>query len=106
MSGLDQILALTEQVEACLDSGDWAKAAEHNARRQTLLSRLFAGREPGDIAPETREVLRDILARNEAAAARVRMEKELIATRQQRVHRSAAAVEAYEQAAVDAVPFA
>ena len=47
-------------------------------------------------------MLRDILARNESAAARVRMERELVATKQRRIHRSAAAVRAYEQAAAPA----
>ena len=99
MAALDDILALTDRVETCLDEGDWIAAAELNAQRQELLAGLFAGRNPQDIDPETRDVLRDILARNEAAAARVRMERELVATKQQRIHRSAAALRAYEQAA-------
>lgn len=102
MSALDEILTLTDQVEASLDEGDWIAAAELNAQRQELLTGLFAGQAPQDIDPETREVLRDILARNETAAARVRLERELVATKQSRIHRSAAAVRAYEQASVPA----
>lgn len=102
MGGLDEILDLTEQVEACLEAGDWSGAAEFNERRQQLLSAMFAERRPGEIDAETREVLRDILARNETAAARVRLEQELVATTQRRIHRSAAAVDAYRRAAVDA----
>ena len=102
MPVLDQILSLTARVEDCLDEGDWAAAAELNTERQVLLTDLFANREPGDMDDSTREVLKDILARNEAAAARVRMEKELVATKQRRIHTSTAAVDAYRQAAVDA----
>ena len=41
MAALDDILKLTDRVEACLDDGDWAAAAELNAERQTLLTGLF-----------------------------------------------------------------
>lgn len=102
MSALDEILNLTDRVEASLDGGDWIEAAALNAQRQELLTRLFAGRAPQDIDPETRDVLRDILARNESAAARVRIERELVASKQSRIHHSAAAVRAYEQAAAPA----
>lgn len=102
MSALDEILSLTERVEVSLDDGDWIAAAELNAQRQELLTGFFANRAPKDIDPETREVLRDILARNEAAAARVRIERELVATKQRRIHHSTAAVRAYEQAAAPA----
>ena len=99
---LDEILTLTDQVEVSLDEGDWIAAAELNSQRQALLTGLFANRAPEDMDAETRDVLRDILARNETAAARVRMERELVSTRQRRIHRSAAAVRAYEQAAAHA----
>lgn len=99
MSTLDDILALTDQVEASLDGGDWIAAAELNEQRQALLTDLFSRCAPQDIDPETREVLREILARNESAAAKVRMERELVALKQRRIHQSAAAVRAYEEAA-------
>lgn len=102
MTSLDDILDLTDRVEASLDDGDWIAAAQLNAERQELLTALFADRAPGDMDQETRDILRDILARNETAAAKVRLEQELVATKQQRVHHSAAAVLAYEQAAATA----
>jgi len=95
MSILDEIIALTGEVEAQIEQGDWLAAGELNQRRQQLLTNLLAGRAPGQLDPDTQEVLRDVLARNQATVVRLRSEQQQLAGVSQRMNDGVSAVRAY-----------
>ena len=95
MSPLDEILELTDAVEAAIEAGDWPAAGVLNGRRQNLLQELFAGRAPGDLDARTREVRRDVLDRNQATVSRLQGQQRAVASATQRLNQGGAAVRAY-----------
>ncbi|RMF95828.1 MAG: hypothetical protein D6727_09825 [Gammaproteobacteria bacterium] len=100
MSLLDEILALTDTVEACIEQGDWLAAGEANAQRQALLHSLCS--DGGDSLDErTRVVLREVLDRNRAAEARLLRDRGRIGADASRIGRNRGALRAYRAAAAD-----
>jgi hypothetical protein len=59
---LAAILDLTEQVQAAVDRGDWARARELEVQRRAALQRLV---ETGSVADELRTALTELYARNQ-----------------------------------------
>jgi hypothetical protein len=46
---LATVLELTDQVQAAIDGGDWPRAQELETQRRTLLERLAAATDAGDL---------------------------------------------------------
>ena len=101
MSELDEILQLTDEVERCIDQGDWLEAGQLNARRQALLYDLFDGG-ADRLDATTRDALRDVLRRNRATVERVRNERQTVAGTANRLQSNSDALESYRMAAGDA----
>ncbi len=99
MSLLDDILALTDTVEECIEQGDWLGAGEANARRQALLQQLCSDGQALDDG--ARAVLREVLDRNRTAEERLRRDRGRIAGDASRIERSQGALRAYRTAAQD-----
>lgn len=97
MAGIDEILRLTERVEACIEDGDWVAAGEANARRYQLLEAFFADVPGGDLDPGTRAALTDVLARNRDTVARLQRERGAVEADQQRLNAGRNAVLAYRR---------
>jgi hypothetical protein len=98
MQMLDEILELTASVESAIEEGDWLAAGDFDRRRQELLRTLLGGRNAAELDSDTRDALKQVLARNQASVARLAGERgELIGTRQ-RLRRGAVAVRAYSDA--------
>lgn len=94
---IDQILTLTDEVERCLDDGDWLSASKLNAQRQALLTEFFAGQPIDNLDAGTRNALSEILNRNQAAVKRVQTERRELAGVSRRLSGSANAVSAYQR---------
>jgi hypothetical protein len=87
VNDLDRILALTTAIEDRVADGDWSGAAALDVERQALLVRVCTA--PGLVVDSgTRELLEQLLARNNATIARVRSARQEL---DQEVRRFAAA---------------
>jgi len=95
---LDEILELTAAVEAAIDGGDWLAAGDFNRRRQELLQALLGERGTAELDAGTREVLTEVLARNNASVARLSEQRGDLAGSQQQLRRGVIAVRAYQDA--------
>ncbi|MDJ0927106.1 MAG: hypothetical protein QNJ73_05585 [Gammaproteobacteria bacterium] len=95
MSLLDEILALTDAVERCIDSGDWLGASDVNARRQQLLVELCGDGNERRLDSATRAALSQILQRNQATESRLRGERNRIAGSASKLKRGRQALDAY-----------
>lgn len=95
MPVLDDILDLTDAVEACVDQGDWLEAGRLNTRRQQLLVELCGDGDAAALEPAARAALRDVLDRNRATEARLQRERDHIAASARQIRRGHDAVDAY-----------
>ena len=102
MSVLDEILQLTDEVERCIDQGDWLEAGEVNARRQELLYGLFEDGGAERLDTVTRDALREVLRRNRATVERVRKERGVVADTANRLQSNSDALASYRRAAGNA----
>jgi hypothetical protein len=97
MQALDRILALTETVEQHVERGEWAEAGALDAERCRLLAELFA--DPGcaaDLAAY-REVLQQLLLRNQQTIQRVQAQQQQLAQESSQFERASGAVRAYRR---------
>ncbi len=92
---LDEILQLTDEVERCIDHGDWLEAGKLNAHRQKLLYGLFENGGADRLDTATRDALRDVLRRNRAAVDRVQQERGIVASTARRLQDNADALTSY-----------
>jgi hypothetical protein len=76
MHELDLILALTEQVEHHVERGEWAEAGALDADRCRLLADLFASPDSAADLAGYREVLEQLLLRNQHTIERVTARRE------------------------------
>lgn len=78
MSVIDEIMALTVRLEACIDSADWVAATALDVQRCELIARQLnqLGDGPGraTLAP----MLTELLARNELAMRKIQVMRELV----------------------------
>ncbi len=63
---LEQALALTLELRGCVEAGDFAGAAELESARRALLEEFFATRPAAVELPRSVELLREIVAANDA----------------------------------------
>lgn len=94
-STIDSIIALTERVEASVDSGDWAEAAALDVQRVELIGRYLNEVADGPGRAAAAHMLRELLARNELAMRKVQVMRELIAEKSGELRASERAVKAY-----------
>ncbi len=64
MQQIDEILALTDQVQQFVDDGCWAEANALETQRLALLAELFAREDIAAFSPACEALARDLLARN------------------------------------------
>lgn len=97
MPVLDEILALTETVEQHVERGEWAEAGALDAERCRLLAELIA--DPGSSADVAacREVLQNLLFRNQQTIQRVQQQQQQLARASATHDRATGAVRAYRR---------
>ena len=64
--GLEQVLALTAELRACVEAGNFDEAADLEAARRALLEDFFSVRPPAAELPRCVELLKELVAANEA----------------------------------------
>ncbi|QOJ30999.1 MAG: flagellar protein FliT [Gammaproteobacteria bacterium] len=94
MHGLDQILLLTEAVEQHVERGEWAEAGALDDERRRLLAGLCGDGAPASGLPACRELLRELLSRNDQTIQRVQAERQRL---QADAARSGKAMRAYDR---------
>jgi hypothetical protein len=99
MRGLDRIMALTESVERHVERGEWAEAGTLDAERCRLLAELFADPTSARDLAAYRDVLRELLARNQRTIERVAGRRRELAAESAEARRATGAVHAYRRAA-------
>lgn len=97
MQALDHILALTEQVEHHVERGEWSEAGALDAERCRLLAELFADPESAADLAAYREVLQQLLVRNQQTIQRVNAHKQQLTQESSRWRRASGAVRAYRR---------
>lgn len=97
MTGLDQILALTDAIEDRVNAGDWAGATGLDAERRHLLCDLFAADPLAARDSTTRAVLEQLRARNDATAASLASARQALAAAARQLTAAPGAVRAYER---------
>ena len=103
MNKLDRILELTDQVEAEVDQGDWLQASRLDAERLRLLSGLLANNGVSKLGEQARQLLRDVLARNQRAVHAVETQRYELASASRRLAEATKAVRKYRIVEDDAV---
>lgn len=93
MNALDRILALTTAVEQHVDRGAWAEAGALDAERRRLLTELCSSARPADF----REVLQQLLARNESTVQGLEARKQATADTLGQLNVARGAVRDYER---------
>jgi translation initiation factor 2B subunit (eIF-2B alpha/beta/delta family) len=68
--GLERALQLSRELEGRVDAGDWPAAAALESERRELLQRFFATRPPAAELPRTIELLKQLIAANDALVGR------------------------------------
>ena len=97
MQQIDDILALTDQVQQCVDEGRWVEARALEKDRLALLTDLFAGDDVATNGPECQKLARDLLARNARMTETVRVHRGDLDETTRRVNLAAGAVSAYRR---------
>jgi hypothetical protein len=69
-NGLELALELSRRLAGCVDAGDWAAAAALEAERRALLQDFFAVPPPAAELQQTIDLLRQLLAANDALVGR------------------------------------
>lgn len=97
MRQIDDILALTDQVQQYIDDGRWAEAGLLEKKRLALLNELFARDDIDAIGPECEQLARDLLARNARMTETVQVRRGSLHETTRRVNAAAGAVSAYRR---------
>lgn len=97
MQQIDEILALTDQVQQFIDDGRWAEAGLLEKKRMQLLSQLFARDDLAAIGPDCEQLVRDLLARNANMAETVMASRGNLEKTTQRINAATKAVGAYRR---------
>lgn len=97
MQGLDHIMALTEQVEHHVERGEWAEAGALDAERCRLLADLFADPDSAADLAAYREVLQQLLVRNQQTIQRVNAQKQQLSRETSRWRQASGAARAYSR---------
>ena len=95
MNKLDRILELTDRVEAEVDQGDWLQASRLDAERLRLLSGLLANNGVSKLGDQARQLLSDVLARNQHALHAVETQRHELASASRRLAEASKAVRKY-----------
>lgn len=106
MNRLDRILELTGQVEAEVERGDWLQASRLDAERHRLLSELLANNGVRKLGDQARQLLRDVLARNQRTVHAVETQRYELASASRRLAEAVKAVRRYRTIEDDAAPAA
>lgn len=106
MQLLDEIIELTADIEQRVLAADWAGAASVDRRRRMLLARLFDGEERGVPGAGEREVLEQLLARNDQVIGQVSGTREALQTALRQLNDAPAAMRAYERNSLPAAAVA
>lgn len=102
MKSLDRILELTDQVEAEVENGDWLQAGRLDAERQKLLSELLANNGVSKLGDHARQLLRDVLARNQRTVHAVETQRYELGAASRRLAEASRAVNRYRVVEGDA----
>jgi len=97
MKQIDQILALTEQVQQQVADGRWAEARALEKDRLALLTELFARDDIATFGQECEQLARDLLARNARMIETVQVRRGDLHEATRRVNAAASAVSAYRR---------
>ena len=97
MQQIDEILALTDQVQQYIDDGRWAEAGLLEKKRMQLLSQLFARDDLAAIGPDCEQLVRDLLARNASMAETVMASRGHLEETTRRINTATEAVGAYRR---------
>jgi hypothetical protein len=93
---LDHILELTAAIEARVGDGDWAGATGLDLERRRLLAEMFRV-DPGSVPDAgAREVLQQLVARNEQTIARIHERRRTLMQEARQLGEGPTAVRAYE----------
>lgn len=95
MQAIEEILALTNEVEARVAGGDWTGAGALDARRCTLLAALFADPVSAGTLAAHRSLLQDLLLRNQRTLLQVRLCQEQLTRASSALTRAHGALRAY-----------
>lgn len=95
MDSLDRILELTERVETEVDRGDWLQASQLDAERHRLLSELLANNGVSKLGDQARQLLRDVLARNQRTVHAIETQRYELASASKRLADASKAVRRY-----------
>ena len=104
MKTLDRILELTDQVEAEVENGDWLQASRLDRERQELLSQLLANNGVRKLGDQARQLLRDVLARNQHTVHAVETQRYELGAASRRLAEASQAVHRYRVIEDDAGP--
>jgi len=97
MTALDQIMALTDAIEARVNAGDWAGATDLDAERRQLLCGLFEADPLAARDSRVRPVLEQLQARNQAAVTSLSAARQALAAAARQLQAAPGAVRAYER---------
>lgn len=95
MQAIDEILALTDEVEERVACGDWTGAGALDARRCALLAALFADPVSAGMLAAHRGLLQDLLLRNQRTLQQVRLCQEQLTRASSTLTRAHGALRAY-----------
>ena len=104
MTDVDRILELTDRVEAEVENGDWLQASRLDAERQELLSELLANDGVRKLGDHARQLLRDVLARNQRTVHNVETQRYELGAASRRLADASQAVHRYRIVEGDAGP--
>ncbi|GMW06299.1 MAG: hypothetical protein AMXMBFR8_10960 [Nevskiales bacterium] len=97
MQALDQIVALTESVERHVERGEWAEAGALDAERCRRLADLFADPASAEDLAAYRDILQELLLRNQQTIQRVCAQREELGRASTMLARADGAVRAYRR---------
>lgn len=92
---VDQVLAVTEQVQRFVEEGNWADASELEKQRLALLTELFTRDDVAELGPEREQLARELLTRNGRMIDTLRTQRSRLNETSRRLNKAPAAVDAY-----------
>ena len=95
MEQIDQILALTDRVQQCVDKGHWTEANALEAERLAMLTELFARDDIGSFGPACENLARDLLTRNSGMIQTLGMQRERLNETTRKLNAAPRAIHAY-----------
>jgi len=91
----DEVIALTAEMEAHIDSGEWEKMVALERRRRERLERFFSQGVPPERADAVAEAIESLMAREKAMIERCEGSKHALVQNLLNLNKSARAVNAY-----------